>query len=102
VKVEKPAKLKREKPVREPKVKVEKPAKLKREKPVREPAAASVPKPVPELGSVSRDGVRTRTVLAIALIIAVLAVVIGVLVQRWVQDVTNTDAPATVVTIVEQ
>ena len=52
----------------------------------------------PELGSVSRDGVRTHNVIAIALLIVALAVGIGVVVERWVEAVTNTEVPATVVT----
>jgi hypothetical protein len=41
-------------------------------------------------------------VLVIGLIIAALAALIGVGVERWVESVTNTDAPATVVTVADQ
>ena len=56
----------------------------------------------PALASVSRDGVRTRRVVRIGLIIALLAVGTGVLVDQWVEYVTSTDAPATVVTTGER
>jgi hypothetical protein len=56
----------------------------------------------PALASVSRDGVRTRRVVLIGLIIALLAAGTGVLVDQWVEYVTSTDAPATVVTTGER
>jgi hypothetical protein len=62
------------------------------------PSKAAPRSGAPEMGSVSRDGVRTRTVIATALLIVALAVGIGVVVEQWVDVVTNTDAPATVVT----
>lgn len=67
-----------------------------------DPASASRTPLSPELGSVSRDGVRTRRVVVIGLFIAVLAGASGILVERWVDYVTNTDAPATVVTTGER
>ena len=56
----------------------------------------------PELGSVASDGVRTVRGVLIGLLIALLAGASGILVARWVDYVTNTDVPATVVTIVER
>ena len=79
----------------------------KPENPAKLPRAEQAPKPSraaqsPELGSVSRDGVRTRRVVVIGLMIAVLAGASGILVERWVDYVTNTDTPATVVTTGER
>ena len=53
------------------------------------------------LASVVRDGVRTRRVVLVGLLIALLAAGTGVLGDRWVEYVTATDAPATVVTTSE-
>jgi hypothetical protein len=79
----------------------------KAEKPPKPPRAEKAPKPArvaesPELGSVGRDGVRARRVVLIGLVIALLAGASGVFVDRWVGYVTNTDAPATVVTTGER
>lgn len=57
---------------------------------------------VKALASVSRDGVRTHRVVLIGLFIALLAAGTGVLVDQWVEYVTSTDAPATVVTTGER
>ena len=75
----------------------------KAEKAPKPPKAEKAPKAArvaesPELGSVGRDGVRARRVVLIGLLIALLAGASGILVDRWVDYVTNTDAPATVVT----
>lgn len=48
---------------------------------------------LPELGSVWRESVRTRTVLALALIIVSLASMIGVAVDRWFQLRAAAPAP---------
>ena len=76
-------------------------------KPVKPPNAEKAPKAArvadsPELGSVGRDGVRARRVVLIGLLIALLAGASGILVERWVEYVTNTGAPATVVTTGER
>jgi hypothetical protein len=97
-------KVKEPKPAKPPKV-----VKVKEPKPAKPPKAVKLKQPkvarssgAPEMGSVSRDGVRTRNVIAIALVIVALAVGIGVVVEYWVDAVTNTDAPATVVTSDDQ
>jgi hypothetical protein len=81
-----------------------KPPKAHKEpKPQKAPKAPKVQKALapdasPPLASVSRDGVRTGRVVLIGLAIALFAGVAGIVVDRWVDYVTNTDAPATVVT----
>ena len=107
VKVEEPKPAKEPKPPKAVKVKEPKPAKPPKLVKVKEPKPAKPPKVArssgaPEMGSVSRDGVRTRNVIAIAVLIVALAVGIGVVVEYWVDAVTNTDAPATVVTSDDQ
>jgi len=72
-----------------------------RDRTVGSPPRRSHRKAPPELGSVSRDGVRTRRVLLIGFAIALFAGATGVVVERWVANGTTTDAPATVVTIEE-
>ena len=70
-----------------------------------QPAKAEKPGKPPmaeKLGSVGRDGVRARRVVLIGLLIALLAGASGILVERWVDYVTTTDAPATVVTTGER
>jgi hypothetical protein len=48
--------------------------------------------------AVARHGVRMRRVLLIAVTVPTLAGATGVILDRWVDYVTNTDVPATVVT----
>ena len=94
----KPEKVRAEKLPKPPK-----PEKVRAEKAPKPPKAEKSSAPahlsdVPAVGSVSRDGVRTRRVVLIGLVVGVIALVTGVLVERWVDYVTSTDAPATVVT----
>jgi hypothetical protein len=96
------------KPPAEPKPPRVKAEKLpKPEKQPKAPKAAKVAtsntgSDAPALASVSRDGVRTRRVVLLGLVIALLAGGTGVLVDRWVEYVTSTDTPATVVTTGER
>jgi hypothetical protein len=116
VKAPKPVKVKEPKPV---KVKAPKPVKIKEPKPVKvkapKPVKALEPKPsraerkeakrqleaaalVDAPVAAQRRPVRTIRIMLIAVAITVLAGATGVLLDRWVDYVTNTDTPATVVT----
>ena len=70
---------------------------LKPEKPAKpeKPTAEKAPQ-------LSRDGVRPRRVLAIAVLIGAFSLAIGVLLDKRVNSGTNTDGSATVVTTVDE